>query len=157
MSRNRTIQDSQRDYQRLKERIGMDEINRKGREWRKANPDKVKITLAKSRKDNPERNLLNKSKSRANKFGIEHTIQLSDIKIPTLCPYLKQKLDSWGPRDYCPSLDRIDNSKGYIPGNIEVISFLANRMKNTAIKEQLIEFAHSILERSREENESDEG
>ena len=147
MSRNRTIKDSQRDYQRLKERVGRDEINRRAREWRKANPAKVKIVLAKSRKNNPERNLLNKSRGRATKIGVEHTIQLSDIKIPRVCPYLRQILDPWGPRDYCPSLDRIDNSKGYTPDNIEVISFKANRMKNTASKEELVEFAKEVLRR----------
>ena len=36
-----------------------------------------------------------------------------------------------------PSLDRIDNSKGYVPGNIAVISMRANMIKNNATLAEL--------------------
>jgi hypothetical protein len=38
------------------------------------------------------------------------------------------------------SVDRIDPSKGYIPGNIEFVSMMANFAKNGWTKEQVIEF-----------------
>ena len=87
-------------------------------------------------------------KNRANKKGIEFTITEEDIFIPEYCPILGVKLDhSYGKglHNNCISLDRIDPTKGYIKGNVWVISDLANRMKNNASKEELVIFANSIL------------
>jgi hypothetical protein len=36
-----------------------------------------------------------------------------------------------------PSLDRIDNTKGYVPGNVWVISWRANDLKRNATLEEL--------------------
>ena len=48
--------------------------------------------------------------------------------------------------DTSPSLDRINPTMGYVPGNIQVISNLANRMKNNAGDEQLLRFSHYYIE-----------
>ena len=47
---------------------------------------------------------------------------------------------------FSPSLDRIDSTKGYVPGNVWVISNKANRMKSNAAAEELIIFAKSVLD-----------
>jgi hypothetical protein len=42
------------------------------------------------------------------------------------------------------SLDRIDSSKGYVPGNIEFVSMMANLCKNGWTKEDVILFCKSV-------------
>lgn len=84
-----------------------------------------------------ERLMLTRTKARAKRLGIEHTITIQDIVIPEYCPVLGIKLEvgrkkKRGPLDNSPSLDRIDNTKGYIPGNIIVVSFRTNRLKGDA-------------------------
>lgn len=43
-----------------------------------------------------------------------------------------------------PSLDRINPNLGYVPGNIRIISNLANMMKSSANLEQLKKFYKNI-------------
>ena len=59
--------------------------------------------------------------------GLEYNLEPEDIVISETCPYLKIKLsynkkDSKKPFYY--SIDRIDSSKGYIKGNIQIISLI---------------------------------
>lgn len=77
-----------------------------------------------------EKRLWNAAKSRANKKGREFSIELSDITVPTTCPVLGTPMVG-------PSLDRIDSSKGYVKGNVRVISKRANTLKNNATIEEL--------------------
>lgn len=145
MTRGRTIEDSRRDYETLKRRIGKEEMAARTKRWRLANPEKTKDILARSRRRDPARKLLNNARTRAKAKGWEFDLEKEDILIPEICPLLEVKLDVWGPRDFCPSIDRINNTKGYVKGNIQVISFKANRMKNTASLEELKTFARNIL------------
>lgn len=102
------------------------------------------------RKRNPEKILFRAAKNRALKRNIEFNIDVEDIKIPEFCPILNIKLinhlgeGAHGGKYDSPSIDRIDNEKGYIKGNIQVISNMANSMKFSATKEQLKLFANWI-------------
>jgi hypothetical protein len=80
----------------------------------------------------------------ARKRNIEFNITLENIFAPDFCPIFNTKLNYSGkpnaPEEK-PSLDRIDNTKGYIPGNIMVISWRANKLKADATLEQLYKAA----------------
>jgi hypothetical protein len=100
----------------------------------------------------PARVLLNSAKRRAKDKGFKFNIEVSDINIPTVCPILNIPIlkvytegKKAGPTPNSPSLDRIDNTKGYVKGNVQVISHQANTMKANASPEELIKFAKWIL------------
>ena len=102
------------------------------------------------RENNYQKYLYGNIKTRSKRLGILFDLDLEDIVIPTHCPYLGTPitfLQGCGNVDTNPSIDRIDNTKGYIKGNVEVVSMLANRMKLKASKEQLLTFARNILSR----------
>ncbi len=100
--------------------------------------------------------MFDRAKHRAKLKNIEFNIQHEDINIPKICPILgieifKGKDSSC---DNSPSLDRIDNTKGYIVGNIRVISQRANQSKNEASFEEYekIYLFYKQLISSKEEN-----
>lgn len=90
------------------------------------------------------RNLKGSAKRRNLEFNLEYT----DIILPRYCPILEFELDYSKNISYAintHTIDRINNSKGYIKGNIIVISRLANAMKNEANFNQLKLFSKNIL------------
>lgn len=143
------------------------EYNRK---WRESNKDKIKeynkkrTTERKSessskeyrnnktkefRENNYEKYLLYQIKASAKKRNLEFNLTIEDIIIPEYCPYLNIKLTKnvgGGLLEAAPSVDRIDSSKGYIKGNVRIISHLANKMKSNVSIDLLITFAHNVLD-----------
>ena len=103
------------------------------------------------RAEKPEWYMHLKAKRRAIDKGVEFNIDVSDVVMPKYCPVfkkyeLKKEPDTKsGPKPWSPSLDRIDNTKGYIKGNVQVISNKANSMKNNATPEELLQFAYWVL------------
>lgn len=99
----------------------------------------------------PQKRMIWSARKRAKDKGLPFNIEESDILIPSTCPYLSIPLTTHAKqgttRDNVCSLDRIVPELGYVKGNIEVISHLANTMKQAASKEQLISFAQHVLER----------
>lgn len=80
------------------------------------------------------------AKARAKKANIPFDIERKDVIIPDICPVLSIKLfreskDNW---HNAPSIDRIDNTKGYTKDNIMVISRRANILKKDATFDELI-------------------
>lgn len=89
--------------------------------------------------EDPRKRMFNAAKGRAKKQNLPFTITLDDVFIPTHCPILGIPLEvSLGsPKDNAPSLDKVIPELGYIPGNISVISYRANTLKNNASIEEL--------------------
>lgn len=89
---------------------------------------------------NVAKTLIYSARYRAKKNGIPFSITESDIVIPEVCPVLGIELNrSWTGRmePNSPSLDRFINELGYVPGNINVISWKANSIKSDASLEEL--------------------
>lgn len=68
---------------------------------------------------------------------------ISDIQFPTHCPVLGMKLDYSGSctKENSPSFDRVDPKKGYVRGNVLVVSWRANRIKNDGTPEEHMRIA----------------
>jgi hypothetical protein len=94
-------------------------------------------------KENLEYSLLQGARYRAGKAGGPCTIEQADIKVPDRCPALGIPLMKGasvvGPNS--PTLDRIIPELGYVPGNVIVVSHLANRIKSNATPAQLMAVA----------------
>lgn len=94
-------------------------------------------------------------RARAKRNGQEFDLLPEDIVIPACCPVFGFKFRVGRQfRDFSASVDRKDSSRGYVRGNIQVISYLANRMKSNADLEQLKRFAQWILESSNDSQRS---
>lgn len=92
-------------------------------------------------------------KSNAKQSGIEWAIEFGEIEFPTVCPVLGIELDYWtsSRQDNSISFDRIDNSKGYVSGNVIIMSWRANRIKNDGTVEEhkkIYEFMKKHLQSS---------
>lgn len=136
----------------IREYIKRPDQQDKRKAYRQANKDKQPGYHRKWQEAHPESYLLSVAKDRARKRGIEFSLTIDDFTVPNNCPILGIELQfahgkGKGGQPNSPSLDRIDNSKGYISGNVQVISHLANSMKSTASKEQLLKFANWIKEK----------
>ncbi len=85
------------------------------------------------------RDLVSASRANARKKGLQHTITVADLDIPKRCPVFGFVL-KWGTkkqRDHSPSMDRINPILGYVPGNVIVVSWLANNIRSNFIPDQL--------------------
>lgn len=90
-----------------------------------------------------EYNIWHRAKTRSVRFGLEFNLELSDIIIPEVCPVFKTTFVV-GHTDFTPSIDRIDPTKGYVKGNIMIISNKANRIKSNGTPEEIMQVAEFL-------------
>lgn len=91
----------------------------------------------------PIKHLLSSAKARSKKSGIPFSITRADLEQPAHCPVFGIQLTYGGTarsirgKDHAASLDRISPSKGYVPGNVVIVSWRANRAKSNSTLEEL--------------------
>lgn len=111
--------------------------------WAKKNRKHLNRYQKQWLKENPERRILHQIKSKARKEGVKFNLTLEDIVIPKVCPVFGVPFDRRN-KLRTTSVDRRNNRKGYVKGNIQIMSVLANVMKNRATPAELLRFAEWI-------------
>lgn len=117
--------------------------------WTRANAQRLSASRRAKYRANPARTLWQNARLRARKLGLPFNIEISDIVVPKTCPVLGIPIvhgsnKGWTPG--APTVDRVDNSKGYIKGNICVISWRANSIKSDATLDELERVAAYVRE-----------
>jgi hypothetical protein len=97
----------------------------------------------------PELRMLYSARESAKRQDIPFDLVADDIIIPERCPVLGLELQrSNGSRTYSsPSLDRLVPLLGYVKGNVQVISWRANKLKGEGTAEE-----HRLISQWMEEN-----
>lgn len=101
--------------------------------------------------------MVTSSRQRAKEKELEHNIDVKYLRTiaTSHCPYLGVELHWQVQRGLgvsnrvfpnSPSLDRIDSSKGYVKGNVAIVSHRANSIKRDATEVELIEMGRRIAE-----------
>jgi hypothetical protein len=83
-------------------------------------------------------------RSNARNIGDKWEIEFGDIEWPTHCPILGMELNYYaqGNRvESSPSFDQIMPGRGYVVGNVQIISWRANRLKNNGTWEEHLKIA----------------
>ena len=108
---------------------------------------------------NYKKNLCDRANRRGKQAGLAGRVAPRDLEWPEFCPILGIQLDyhtAKGSRRLHslsnPSLDRWDNSKGYEPGNVFVISCRANWLKRDGTAEELEKVANYARHKPRNLN-----
>lgn len=103
------------------------------------------VRNARYRRD-PRKAMLHNCRQTAELKEIPFALTEADIVIPAVCPVLALVLAvSEGERsDNSPSIDRVIPERGYVPGNIRIISWRANRIKSDATADELRRIARYI-------------
>lgn len=147
------------EQRRIQKQKHRDEINLKNYEYnhrpevieRKAKWAREHTNITVLTEEQYRKKMWRNAKNRAEQKGLNFDITLEDVVIPKYCPILHTELIlnknyKYSNPEHTPSLDRIFPKLGYVKGNVQVISFLANTMKQNASKELLLEFCKNISE-----------
>ena len=111
---------------------------------RECNAAYMRGYLRRRRYEMPGRSLWDRARKRATDRGLAFSIEKESIAVPRTCPALGIAIEFRGKRSASsPSLDRIIPERGYVPGNVRVISDRANRLKGDRSLKELRRLAES--------------
>ena len=108
-----------------------------------------KIEKNKARRDpfsgTKEKEIWENAKRRSKDKGLPFNLDVSDIVIPDICPVLgipiKPNTGNNFMNDNSPTLDKFIPAKGYVKGNVHVISWRANNLKSDGSPAEWIKIA----------------
>jgi hypothetical protein len=97
------------------------------------------------------------AKERAKKKNMDFNLVKKDIHFPEVCPVFNIKLEH-GRKNWksSPTIDRIDNNKGYVLDNCIVVSCIANTIKNSATPKQILKVGNFYKKLYKEKGIKDE-
>lgn len=103
-------------------------------QWEQDNKEKRNALRRDWAVRNPKQYLVGACKKAAKEKGVPFDLTADDFEIPAVCPVLGIALarGTKDRTDASPSLDRIIPAKGYVRGNVIVVSWRANRIKHNA-------------------------
>lgn len=96
-----------------------------------------------------------RSRHRAKEYGTEHTLTLEEFRqlwkdSGAVCaisgiPFSSARIPGNRRRPFYPSLDRIDNSRGYVKGNVRLVCILANIARADYTDDILMAFCLAVV------------
>jgi hypothetical protein len=116
------------------------DISEKQRKRRAENPELVRQYERALRLKNRARTMVGKARERAKRKQLPFDLRPEDIEpLPDRCPVFGFELDyeRTTAGHNSPTLDRVVNDKGYVAGNVIVVSKKANTMKSNGSVEDL--------------------
>lgn len=131
---------SERYFERKVENPGL--FEERSKSWRLNNLKRSNELRRRSYEKDVAGRLIRIAKERAKELGVPFDLRRGDVEVPKVCPVLGT--DFVIGTQYSASLDRIVPALGYVKGNVQVLSRLANSMKSNATEEELRKFADWI-------------
>lgn len=115
------------------------EILKRRKEYLQKNGDKIRKQNVEYRRRTKNSVLMSNAKRRAKIKDLDFNLTIEDIVIPEFCPVLGIKIDTDNNKlnPSSPTVDRIDNTKGYVKGNVRVISWRANFIKSDSTIDEM--------------------
>lgn len=112
----------------------------RSRDYYNKNKAEISAATRKDRKANPALYLWRECKCDAKAAGVRFNLRAEDVIVPKRCPVfgVLLKVNSGRVGTNSPTVDRLVPARGYVKGNVAVISHRANTIKNDASLKELL-------------------